>query len=312
MSIELTFLRVIGVGRNSKAQCNGKDVDMKYHSRAGFICVLPWVIGFAVFTVFPMLAAVYISMTDWSIIGKAYFIGMENFIAIFNSGDFYRTLWITVRYAIFAVPLTIATAFFIAVSLNTKYKGVGIFRTIFYMPAIVSGVAVAIVFIWILDPNFGILNALLGVAGIKGPNWLYDPNWVLPSYLIVTAWGASGGLFIYLAALKDIPAELYESASIDGAGLKHKIRFITIPMVTPVIFYNMVMTIISAFRKFTDAYILGGADGEGTFYMVYLYQQAFNFYKMGYATALAWILFIIILVLTIIINVTKRFWVYSE
>ncbi|MCL2866920.1 MAG: sugar ABC transporter permease, partial [Clostridia bacterium] len=196
--------------------------------------------------------------------------------------------------------------------LNKPYKGVGIFRTVFYMPAIVSGVAVAIVFTWILDPSYGILNAVLGILGIKGPNWLYDPNWVLPSYLLVTAWGASGGLFIYLAALKDIPAELFESATIDGAGWRHKLRFITIPMVTPVIFYSMVMTIISAFRKFTDAYVLGGAGGEGIFYMVHLYQQAFSFYKMGYATALAWVLFVIILVLTLIINITKKYWVYSE
>jgi len=259
-----------------------------------------------------MVAAAYIAMTDWSIIGKADFIGLKNFADIFNDSEFYRTLWITVRYAIFAVPLTIVTAFLIAVSLNTPYKGVGVFRTIFYMPAIVSGVAVAIVFTWVLDPSFGVLNAILSAIGIKGPNWLYDPSWVLPSYLIVTAWGASGGLFIYLAALKDIPAELYESATIDGAGWKHKIRFVTIPMVTPVIFYNMVMTLISAFRKFTDAYILGGADGEGIFYMVHLYQQAFSFYKMGYATALAWVLFVIILVLTMIINVTKKLWVYSE
>ena len=285
---------------------------MKHQSRAGFLFVLPWVVGLAVFTVFPMVAAAYISMTDWSIIGKADFIGLTNFIAIFKDQEFYRTLWITVRYALFAVPLTIAIAFAIAISLNKPYKGVGIFRTVFYMPAIVSGVAVAIVFTWILDPSYGILNAVLGTLGIKGPNWLYDPNWVLPSYLLVTAWGASGGLFIYLAALKDIPAELFESATIDGAGWRHKLRFITIPMVTPVIFYSMVMTIISAFRKFTDAYVLGGAGGEGIFYMVHLYQQAFSFYKMGYATALAWVLFVIILVLTLIINITKKYWVYSE
>jgi len=285
---------------------------LKHQSRAGFLFVLPWVVGLAVFTVFPMVAAAYISMTDWSIIGKADFIGLTNFITIFKDQEFYRTLWITVRYALFAVPLTIAIAFAIAISLNKPYKGVGIFRTVFYMPAIVSGVAVAIVFTWILDPSYGILNAVLGILGIKGPNWLYDPNWVLPSYLLVTAWGASGGLFIYLAALKDIPAELFESATIDGAGWRHKLRFITIPMVTPVIFYSMVMTIISAFRKFTDAYVLGGAGGEGIFYMVHLYQQAFSFYKMGYATALAWVLFVIILVLTLIINITKKYWVYSE
>jgi len=285
---------------------------MKRKNRIGFLFILPWLVGLIAFTVFPMLAAVYISMTDWSIIGDATFIGLKNFTDILQDATFYKTLRITVRYALFAVPLTIITALLVAIILNVKYKGIAIFRTIFYMPAIVSGVAVAIVFKWVLDPNYGIMNALLGVIGITGPNWLFDPNWVLPSYLIMAVWGASGGLHTYLAALKDVPKELYESATIDGAGWSQRIRFVTLPMITPIIFYNMVIGIISAFRKFTDAYILGGAGEEGNFYMVHLYQQAFSFYKMGYATALAWILFIIILGLTIIINFTKKYWVYSE
>lgn len=281
-------------------------------STVGFLFILPWLAGLIMFTVIPIIAALYISMTDWSIIGDANFIGLGNFIAIFKDPMFYKTLLITVRYAIFAIPLTILTALLVAISLNNQYKGTGVFRTIFYMPSIVSGVAVAIVFKWILDPKYGVLNSLLKMLGISGPNWLYDPDWVLPSYLIMAVWGASGGLFIYLAALKDIPKELYESATIDGAGLLQRIRYITLPMLTPVLFYNMVMGIISAFRKFTDAYILGGAGEEGIFYMVYLYNQAFSFYKMGYATALAWILFVIILSLTLIVNYTKKFWVYSE
>lgn len=281
-------------------------------SKVGFLFILPWLTGLVLFTVIPIIAALFISMTDWSIIGDANFIGLENFKAIFEDQMFYKTLLITVRYAIFAIPLTIFTALLVAISLNNQYKGTGVFRTIFYMPSIVSGVAVAIVFKWILDPNYGVLNSLLGILGITGPNWLYDPDWVLPSYLIMAIWGASGGLYIYLAALKDIPKELYESATIDGAGLILRIRYITLPMLTPILFYNMVIGIISAFRKFTDAYILGGAGEEGIFYMVYLYGQAFSFYKMGYATALAWILFVIIFSLTLIVNYTKKYWVYSE
>ncbi len=278
----------------------------------GFYFVLPWLLGLILFTIFPMVAALYISMTDYSIIGTPNFIGLDNFKEIFKDGMFYETLWITVRYAILAVPLTIATAFIVAVFLNNNIKGVGIFRTIFYMPAIVSGVAVAIIFKWVLDPNYGVINSILALMHIKGPNWLFDPNWVLPSYLIMAAWGASGGLLTYLVGLKDISRELYESAEIDGANILKKVRYITMPLMTPILFYNMIMGIIAAFRKFTDAYILGGAGDQGTFYMVYLYQQAFSFYKMGYATALAWVLFVIILALTIIINVTKRFWVFRE
>ncbi|GMO63210.1 MAG: sugar ABC transporter permease [Treponemataceae bacterium] len=285
---------------------------MNKKSVAGLLFISPWLLGLAVFTLFPLVSAVYISMTDWSIIGKANFIWFENFVAIFKDEMFYRSLFITARYALFAVPIKIVIALAVAIALNKRYKGIGVFRTIFYMPAIVSGVAVAIVFRWVLDPGYGVMNGILSLAGITGPNWLYDPNWVLPSYLITTIWGASGGLFIYLAALKDVPNDLYESAIIDGASRAQKTFYITLPMVTPIIFYNMVIEIISCFRKFTDAYIMGGAGGEGTFYMVNLYQQAFSFYKMGYATALAWVLFVIILGLTVVINITKKYWVYSE
>ncbi|WP_413377280.1 carbohydrate ABC transporter permease [Alkalihalobacillus sp. 1P02AB] len=279
--------------------------------RVGFYFILPWLIGLIAFTIFPMLVALYVSLTDWTIIGTPNFIGFENFERIFNDPMFYESLWITVRYAIFAVPLTIATAFMVAVLLNNKLRFVGIYRTIFYMPAIVSGVAVAIVFKWVLDPNYGVINSLLNLIGLEGPNWLYDPNWVLPSYLVMALWGASGGLLTYLVGLKDIPQELYESAELDGANFLQKVRHIMMPLITPIIFYNMIMGIIAAFRKFTDAYILGGAGNQGTFYMVYLYEQAFSFYNMGYATALAWVLFVIILGLTIIVNVSKKYWVHT-
>ncbi len=279
--------------------------------RVGFYFILPWLIGLISFTIFPMLVALYVSLTDWTIIGKPNFIGLENFKKVFNDRMFYETLWITVRYAIFAVPLTIATAFIVAIFLNNRLRFVGIYRTIFYMPAIVSGVAVAIVFKWVLDPNYGVINSFLNIFGVQGPNWLYDPNWVLPSYLVMAFWGASGGLLTYLVGLKDIPQELYESAELDGANFMQKVIHLTMPMMTPIIFYNMIMGIIAAFRKFTDAYILGGAGNQGTFYMVYLYEQAFSFYNMGYATALAWVLFVIILALTIIVNVSKKYWVHT-
>ncbi|MDR0554606.1 MAG: sugar ABC transporter permease [Treponema sp.] len=281
-------------------------------SHVGFLCILPWFAGLLIFTLFPLVSAVYISMTDWSIIGRAVFTGLDNFIEIFRDEMFYRSLWITARYAVFAVPLKILVALTVAVALNNDYKGTGVFRTIFYMPSIVSGAAVAIVFRWVLDPGYGALNGLLRIIGVTGPDWLYDPRWVLPSYLLTTFWGASGGLFIYLAALRDVPRDLYEAATIDGAPWFRKFRSITAPLLTPIIFYNIIMELISCFRKFTDAYIMGGAGGEGTFYMVNLYQQAFSFYKMGYATALAWVLFAIILALTIGVNVTKKYWVYTE
>ncbi len=278
----------------------------------GFLFVLPWLIGLILFTLAPMIAAAYISLTDWTIVGEANFIGFDNYTHLFQSEEFYKSLWVTVRYAVLAVPLIIASSLGIAVMLDKGHKGVGIFRVIYYMPAIVSGVAVAIVFKWILDPNFGLINSILSFFNMKGPDWLYDPDWVLPSYLIMAVWGAGGSILTYLAALKDIPQELYGAAMIDGAGTLQKVRFITVPMMTPIIFYNLILGIIGAFRKFTDAYVLGGAGKEGNFIMVHLYEQAFNHYNMGYATALAWVLFAIILTLTIIVNATKKYWVHTE
>lgn len=280
--------------------------------RAGFYFVLPWLIGLCVFTALPMLAAVYIGMTDWDIVGNASFVGFDNYIKLFQEEAFVRSLWVTIRYAVLAVPLIIATSLAIAVLVSRNNKGVGIFRVIYYMPAIVSGVAVAIVFKWILDPSYGLLNGVLSFFHIQGPDWLYDPAWVLPSYLIMAVWGAGGGLLTYLAALKDIPEDLYGAAMIDGANTLQKVRYITVPLMTPIIFYNLVLGIIGAFRKFTDAYVLGGAGKEGNFYMVYLYEEAFGHYRMGYATALAWVLFVIILLLTFVVNWTKKYWVYSE
>ena len=285
---------------------------MKRRERAGFYFILPWLTGLIVFTAFPMIAAVYVSMTDWDIVGNATFIDIENYKMLFSSEEFIRSLWVTVRYAVIAVPLIIATALMLAVLVSKPRRGAGIFRVIYYMPAIVSGVAVAIVFKWILDPSYGLLNGMLSFLGIQGPDWLYDPDWVLPSYLIMAVWGAGGSLLTYLAALKDIPEDLYGAAMIDGANVFQRVRYITVPLMTPIIFYNLVLGIIGAFRKFTDAYVLGGAGKEGNFYMVYLYEEAFGHYRMGYATALAWVLFVIILALTFVVNWTKKYWVYSE
>lgn len=286
---------------------------MKNKERPGVFFVLPWVIGLLLFTLLPMIAAFFIGFTDWSIIStNVNWVGWGNYIEIFNAEQFWHSLWITFRFAIISIPLVVFTSFVISVMLSKNIKAVGIYRILYYMPAIVSGVAVSIVFRWILDPNNGLINLVLSWIGINGPNWLYDPEWVLPSYLIMALWGAGGGILTYLSALKDVPTSLYESADIDGANYIQKTWFITLPMMTPIIFYNLIIGIISAFRKFTDAYVLGGAGGEGEFYMVYLYEQAFGHYKMGYATALAWILFIIIMFFTIIVNVTRKYWVHTE
>lgn len=279
---------------------------------AGYKFIAPWLIGVLLFTAFPMIFAAYISLTDWSILGTPTFIGFKNFVEIFHDDEFYQSLFVTVRYAILAVPIGIIAAFAMAVLLNFDIKGVAIYRTIYYLPAVVSGVAVAVIWKWILNPNYGIANMILGWFGVEGPNWLGDPKWVLPSYLLIAVWGAGGGILTYIVGLKEIPGELYEAARIDGAGFWSRLKSITVPLMTPVIYYNLIMGIIAAFRKFTDAYIIGGAGDQGRFYMVNLYENAFSYYRMGYATALAWILFIIILSLTLFINYTSKKWMVGK
>lgn len=271
----------------------------------------PWLLGVLLFTAFPMIFATYISFTDWPILGDAEFIGFANYKEILRDEMFWKSLKVTVRYAVLAVPLSIITAFSMAFLLNSKIKYISFYRTLYYLPALVSGVAVAVVWKWILNPNYGIANRVLGVVGIEGPNWLGDPDWVLPSYLMIAIWGAGSGILTYLVGLKDIPRDLYEAAEINGAGFWTKLFKITLPLMTPVLYFNLIMGMIAAFRKFTDAYIIGGAGNEGGFFMVYLYNNAFTYYRMGYATALAWILFIILLSLTLFINYTSKKWMYE-
>lgn len=276
----------------------------------GFSFILPWVLGFLIFTVGPLIAALYIGFTDWNSLTAPNFIGFKNYIDLFKDENFINALKVTVKFAIISVPLGILTSMTLAAILNNPIKGISFFRTALYLPAVVSGVSVALLWRWILDKDFGLINAVLLKLGIQGPGWLSDPNWVLPSYLLIAIWGAGGGMLTYLAGLQDIPRALYESAEIDGAGWFRKFTNITVPMLSPVIFYNLIMGIIGAFRKFNDAYIIGGAGNQGRFYMVYLYENAFSFFKMGYATAMAWILFLIILVLTVFVFRSSNFWVF--
>ncbi|WP_411334043.1 carbohydrate ABC transporter permease [Metabacillus indicus] len=278
----------------------------------GYLFISPWILGFFIFTVFPIGFAFYIGFTDWNSFTAPTFIGFDNYIALFNDPSFLNSLKVTAVFAAFAIPLGIISSLTIAAVVNIKVKGIYIFRTALYMPAIVSGVSIALLWRWILDPEYGLINLLLSYIGISGPNWLGDPSWVLPSYIMMAIWGAGGGMLTYLAGLQDIPASLYESADIDGANWMHKFRHITIPMLSPVIFYNLVMGIIGSFKKFNDAYIIGGAGNQGQFFMVYLYENAFSYYKMGYATAMAWMLFVIILVLTLLVFRSSSLWVFYQ
>lgn len=228
--------------------------------------------------------------------------------------SFWAAMQVTFSYAIFSVPIGICLALLIALLLNHKVPGMSVWRTIYYLPSVVSGVAVAMLWAWIFHSQFGLINVGLHAIGIQGPAWLGDPTWALPALIIMSFWGIGGGMVINLAGLQGIPTELYEAASIDGANSWQRFWSVTLPLLSPVLFFSLVVGVIDAFQYFTNAYVMtNGGPGRATlFYNLFLYQNAFRYYKMGYASALAWVMFLIILIFTLLIFKSSPYWVYYE
>lgn len=281
----------------------------------GWLFASPWLAGFVLFTAGPMIASLVLAFTDYDLLSPPTFVGLANVGKAFLVDPLViHALKITTTYAVTSIPLSILIGLALAMLLNTKVWGLSLYRTIFYLPAVVSGVAVALLWRWLFNPDFGLLNYLLSLVGITGPAWLADPRWALPALVIMSLWHVGGGIVIYLAGLQGIPTDLYEAAQVDGATWWSRTRFVTVPMMTPVIFFQLVMGIIQALQVFTQAYIMtqGGPQDATRFYMLYLYENAFQFYKMGYAATLAWILFVYILVLTLLVVRSSAAWVYYE
>ena len=287
----------------------------------GYIFISPWLIGFIIFTLGPMIASLFLSLTRYNITSPPVFIGLQNYIKLF-AGDprFWHSLGVTVKFALVAIPLNLVIGFALAVLLNQNVPGVAFWRTVYYLPSVIAGVAVAILWSFIFNPRFGILNWLLSLVGIDGPGWLASPDWAVPALVIMSLWSIGGGMIIYLSGLQSIPTALYEAAELDGANSSQKMFYITIPLMSPVIFYNLVIGIIATFQYFTEVYVitatadtgLGGPLELTLFYNVYLYSNAFRYLNMGYASALAWILFLIVLVLTLLVFRSSALWVYYE
>lgn len=286
-----------------------------YWKRAieGYIFILPWIIGFVAFTAGPIAGSFSISLTNMSLLGTSRFIGLGNYQKMINDEFFWQSLRVTMTY-LFNVPLNLIVGLFLALLLNQKIRGISFFRTVFYLPSVTSGVAVSLLWMWIFNPRFGLINELLAKIGIKGPLWLGSETWALPALILMSVWGVGGSMLIYLGALQGIPTALYEAATLDGAGIWHKFRHVTIPMITPVLLLNLIMGIIGSSQVFTNAFIMtgGGPNYATLFYVLYLYQQGFQWFNMGYAAALAWVLFVITLVLTILVLKTSSSWVYYE
>jgi len=281
---------------------------------AALFFLSPWLIGFVVFLAGPMAASLILSFTKYKIVQPPVWIGIDNYARMIGDDLFYKSLRVTITYTALSVPLGIAVALGIALLLNQTRFMSGVFRTVFYLQSVISGVAVAIVFAWIFNHRFGILNYFLGLVGIEGPPWLSHPRYVLWAFVLMSLWGIGTTAIIFLAALQGVPATLYEAAEIDGAGTRRKFFSITLPMISPSILFVLIMGVIGTFQTFTQAYIMtGGGPANATlFYILYLYKNAFNWFEMGYASALAWVLFAIILALTLIVLRSSNRWVYYE
>lgn len=287
------------------------------HELEFYLAISPWLIGFVLFTGGPIIAALLISFTQWQIIDQPKWVGLGNYIQMFTSDQlFWAATFNTFYYVIFSVPLGVIVSVALAVLLNQKVRGVAIFRTIYYLPSVTAGVAMAILWVWLFNPDVGLINSALRFIGIAGPQWLNSEQWSKPALILMSLLGAGGNMIVLLAGLQGIPDQLYEAAKLDGANTVQEFRHVTLPMLSPVIFFVLVVSTIGAFQIFTNVYVIsGGSGGPGTstlVYVLYLYKNGFEYLKMGYATAIAEILFLITLSLTIGQFAAAQRWVHYE
>jgi len=280
-----------------------------------YICISPWLIGFIIFTLGPMIFSLYASFTRWNIFQPPKWVGLANYIRLFTRDRIFpKALFNTFYYTFLSVPISMVISLLLALLLNMKLKGMRIFRTIFYLPSLIPVVAMSMVFLWVFAPDTGVLNSILSFFGIKGPAWLLDPKWVKPALVIMSLWGVGGSTLLLIAGLRGIPEELYEAAYIDGASKMQILFKITLPLLSPIIFFNLVMGIIGSLQTFSQVYIMtgGGPNNASTTIVLYLFENAFRFYRMGYASAIAWVLFLIILGFTLIVLKSSALWVFYE
>jgi multiple sugar transport system permease protein len=292
----------------------------------GLAFISPWLLGFLWLTLYPLVASLYYGFTEYAILTPPRWVGTQNFVTMFTKDKLFWTSVINTLYFVgISVPLSTLLGIGLSLLLNSKVRGMSIYRTIYYFPTVVPVVASVMLWVWILNPQVGPINYLLRLVGLPGPGWLSDPNWSKPAMIILSLWGLGGATVIYLAGLQDIPVHLYEAAELDGANGAQKIAFVTIPLLTPVILFNVIMGLIGGFQYFAQAFLGSamGAGGQGTgigapmnsllFYNLYLYRNAFGYFQMGYASAMAWVLLVFVLLLTLLIfKLTGRFVYYGR
>lgn len=281
----------------------------------GLLFAAPWILGFLVFTLYPMASSFYYSLTDYSLIRPPVFVGGANYRALLSDPDFWTSLRNTLYMVAFDVPLYTLLSFLVALALNQPVRGLAAFRAIFMLPWVMPLAATATLFLFIFNPDYGLLNNALDALGVAGPTWLGDSSWAKPSLILMDLWTTGFGAVLFLAAMQGIPRELYEAASLDGAGALMRTLRITVPLVSPVTLYTLITGLIAIFGYFTQAFVLvgnGGPDNSMLFYMIYLYNTAFRDLRMGYASALAWVLFVITLLASLLLLWSSRRWAYYE
>lgn len=286
----------------------------------GLLFAMPWIIGFIIFSLYPICASFIYSLTEFNVLQAPKFVGLENYKTLFMDGKFYQALYNTLYMCVFSVPVNLIFSLCMALLLSLEVKGQPVYRTIYYIPSVISIVASSVIWLWVLNPEYGIVNTVLGKVGLPQPVWLADPVYTKPALIMMGAWGSGGTMLILLAALKGVPQSLYEAAELDGAGAWKKFWRITLPAISPAILFQLITGFIFTFQYFTQAYIFvngatngiqeGGPENSLLFYALYLYVQGFKFLKMGMASAMAWILFILIMIVTFIIFKTSLKWVY--
>src|SRR5918993_4263357 len=289
----------------------------RQETRAGLLFILPWLIGLLVFTAYPTIATLYLSFTDYNIVQPPTWIGLDNYQSMFTEDPaFWKAVRNSALYSLVSVPLKLVIAFGLALLLNMGVRGIGVYRTIFYLPTLVPPIAATIIFILLFSPSGGPINTIFASVGLRAPDWLNDPNWALPALMVLGIWPLGVETLAFLAGLKEIPQDLLDAAAVDGAQGWQRLRHVIIPLISPVILFNLVIGVIYSFQVFTQALVIGGPTGEPLestlMFLVLIYTNAFRYFSMGYAAALSVVLFAAVLLMTLLIFRTARSWVHYE
>ncbi len=290
-----------------------RGVISKRQTRWGWILIMPLTLGLSIWVVFPMGLSLVTSLTHWDMISPPTFVGLQNYIRLFSGDElFLRSVKVTLYYTVLSVPLQLATAFFVSMLLNSDVKGLGIFRTIYYLPSLIPIVVTSIMWLWLYNEQYGLLNAMFSGLGLGKVGWISNPKLVIPSLVAMSIWGVGNVVVIFLAGLQGIPLSLIEAVKIDGGNAYHAFRHVTLPLMSPVILYNMIVSIIKSLQLFTEPYIMtgGGPVNSSLSFVLNIYNNAFKYSKMGEANALAWMLFLLTLILSVVIFKTSAKWTF--